>query len=399
MTALKRLLALVVAVAVVALLWLYVPIASSEGTSPGIKAPYRAHENAESSPGTELALALLRRVARGDETLAYKATQVIILWSGRGAKANIARVVRDGTSRVRIEYLPSASSPYQLVICDGNKTWSYVPSKKLAVVQRFNLRLRGPQLPGDEFSQQNLDLLQRNYDVRLLGQALVASREAYSILLLPRHSGNPERRVWIDSQKPLVLRVEEYNSRGELMFLSYYAQITFLADIPDSMFEFAPPEGTRVLAEPDLPELVPPHALRAALGGDILIPSFSAEGYVLEGGAIARLGDMECIHLQYFDGLGTVSFFQAVLPTRSQARLKDAITVEVNETRADLVQRPRTNILRWRVGGRDFFLVGNVDGDTMIKMAESVCAQGKENSQEGIFGSLTERLFLLFFRR
>ncbi|NPV78855.1 MAG: DUF4367 domain-containing protein [Firmicutes bacterium] len=370
---------LLVAVAAVTVLWFQV----TEAAIPDQENP---------------AMAILRRVARESENLRFEGTQVMIYWSPRGAKASIVRIAREGLSKVRIEYLPSADNPYRLFISDGSRIWTYAPSQKIVTSQPVGPRSYSVQFPIEGVYMKNLDLAGENYMVKLLGRAVVAGRRSYAILLSPKYRGNPIRRIWVDSENPVILRTEEFDDNKNLTYLSYFVRIDFPSDIPDGLFDFAPPPGVKVICEKEQPTMVPPQDLRRKFGSDIIFPSFSTLGYSLEGGAPAKLGPVACIHLQYSDGFNVVSFFQTLSADRSRIHLQNAETVEVNGSKADLVEEPRANILRWEADGRNLFLVGNVSKDILIKMAESVKISDGVRRSEGLIEDLASKFLLILTR-
>ena len=374
--------------------------------------------NTSPGSGSDLARALLRAVIERGNEVSFKATQTIILWYPTGSSACITNVVHKAPNLTRTDYLPSATatSGYRVVISDGESTWHYEPS--LGVV--FHMPGTAPdrarrQMPGtgpgtvSAAGGTALALVEANYDISLVSTESLAGRRAHVIKLKPRHPGSPSRRIWVDTEFPFILRTEKYRPNGFMSSLSFYNYIEFSPEIDDSVFKLQVPPGVAIVTLPGAEDLVTLEELRKKAGFAVPVPGFVPAGYILEGGALTRRGDVEVAHVRFTDGLNTISFFVAPPTPRADRRpgppgIADQFDmvslgrqVALDGARGQLADYQDAKLLRWQASGYEFTLIGEVDESLLLQMAESVDAPESQIPAKGPFGGSVIKFFYEFF--
>lgn len=343
---------------------------------------------------------LVKRSMEDGPSVSYEGTQVVVYWFAGGSTACLTRIVHSRPNFTRIEYLPSAGQSYRVVVSDGRFTWRYEPS--LRVVFRSPCPPSGPNRedadgPGKSgpAGDDDFDLLERNYRFTLLGMDYVAGRQTYVIGIIPRREGNPAKKIWVDSQYPLILRSEDYNSDGALYVLSYFLRIKLLKKIPDEIFQFRIPRGVKVIPQPGEEGVLPVERLKGLVSFNISLPGEVPPGYVLKGGRLTDLdSEIKGVHLLYTDGLNTISFFERPLPPgtstgastsagpgatdRAKVIPGGARELKVNGVPAQLSNRNDAKVLHWEVRGYSFALIGDVSDETLMRIAGSVSAPSPE---------------------
>lgn len=80
------------------------------------------------------------------------------------------------------------------------------------------------------FSPGDISLLISNHDVILEGTETVANHFTQVVKVVPRHKGNPSKKLWIDTKTFIPLKKEYYNSDGVLTTQTFYTNIRY--DVP-----------------------------------------------------------------------------------------------------------------------------------------------------------------------
>jgi outer membrane lipoprotein carrier protein len=133
-----------------------------------------------------------------------------------------------------------------LIVGDGRDFWVYYPSNNAQQV------IRAPAAAAGE-SAVNLqaqfigDPVER-FHYTLDGMESVAGRTAHMLTLVPRQRAEYRSlRVWIDERDALARRFEitEHNGTVRRFDLS---NLQVNPSIPDTVFQFTPPEGVRVIS-------------------------------------------------------------------------------------------------------------------------------------------------------
>ncbi len=128
--------------------------------------------------------------------------------------------------------------------------------------------------------------------------------------ILPRLSGNPSRRVYVEAESYIPLRTENTNGEGELVSSTYFEQIEFHRALPHSLFE-APGRGEQISEDPVQRE--GPISLSDAqrsLSFVVSEPDYVPDGYELAAVYLIHKQGQDVALLQWSDGLSLLSLFK-----------------------------------------------------------------------------------------
>ncbi|MGK7310769.1 MAG: LolA family protein [Candidatus Longimicrobiales bacterium M2_2A_002] len=129
-----------------------------------------------------------------------------------------------------------------VIVSDGRYYWMYYPSVDEKQVLRTPRRGQGLDLQAEFIG----DPVER-FDYTYHGTEDVRGRTAHVMTLDPKQAAGYRRmKVWIDATDHLVRRFEITEENGNVRQIELL-DITVNPTLPDSLFEFTPPEGAMVV--------------------------------------------------------------------------------------------------------------------------------------------------------
>jgi sigma-E factor negative regulatory protein RseB len=281
-------------------------------------------------------LELLRRARQAEVVHSYRGVRVTRTFLPGSAMTATAHVLHRRPATTRTEYLSPPALAGTVVLQIGSDRWHRSSSD-----QRWR---HAPAAP--EFD--SLDLLERNYDLRVGAGSLVANRECQLLFISPKHDGNPSKRMWLDRDTGLILRSELLNWRQDDISVSSFERLE--VDPPFSADETRSLLPPRAVESPD----------RGALAFKPLFPRYVPAGYVFTGLTVVPLHGERAAHLRYSDGLNTISLFQApaaAFALRSPRRSRELSYAVV---------------FTWQRGPMSYALMGDIRPTELQRMAASV---------------------------
>lgn len=154
--------------------------------------------------------------------------------SGGKANSSSGTIYIKKTNKYRIE------AGGQIIITDGQTSWSYSPKKKQVIVDNY-------KDDGNTFSPNKfLFNYPQNFYSDLDGDDNVGGIDCYVIKLSPRSSGSVKSaKIWIDKKDYLIRKINIVTSESSNTYS--LKDITLDAGISSSKFSFSPPEGVEVI--------------------------------------------------------------------------------------------------------------------------------------------------------
>ena len=278
---------------------------------------------------------LLRRAEEADKNVDYRGIKTAtVAFGGRNAVATM-KVIHLKPDKTRTIYFAPALLAGIIVIRDGPDGWKYCPKTEVwEPIGQCAMRC------ADVVRREAL----RNYDVRLVGTERVAGREAYVIHALPRCGGEAAHRMWVDRQCYLVIGTQTLTGSGAVVRSSRYASLQINPpDIDPSLFEV---RGK-----------IKPAATRASSPGfKVMKPSYVPSGYRLVATTCLSINGCTCAHLQFANGVNTISIFQHKACKQMPPRK---------------IESKVTNVLTWARGGMEFTIMGDLPRPELQKIADS----------------------------
>lgn len=280
------------------------------------------------------AVEIARRALDADRHVSYRGVKSTIVRVNQVQTTSAIKVVHRMPDMTRKEYFAPSPLAGTIVIqsgreawkCDGcGPLWENVISAKCA--------------PG----RPNCDSAFANYVVELAGSEKIAGRDAYVIRAVPKGNKEPHRTLWVDKKCFLILRTQVETPEGSLLGSSGFTSITINpGNISPSAFVVA----GKV------------ESLRVPAGLDFRVrrPSYLPKGYRLIGLTRESANGHPCAHLQFSNGVNTISLFE-----RKCAEAADA----------PRVPKKLTTVVAWVRDGVLFTLIGEVARAELKKVADS----------------------------
>jgi len=206
-------------------------------------------------------------------------------------------------------------------------------------------------LEAKEIKRKSLNLIFINYKISKLLDGYILARPVYVISLIPRHPGNPRRKVWIDKKTYLPLKEEDYNWRGELISSSFYTEIHFDKRFSKEKFyrDFPQRPRKKVFSQERFLSL---KDLRRKIRFPVSVPHYLPPGYEFQEAVL--ISKERAVKLTYTNGLGVICLFQMPSNIKLRGHLEGA------------------HPLVWEKGGRTFLLMADISRKELIKIAQSV---------------------------
>ena len=282
------------------------------------------------------AVEMFQRSQVSDTHVSYRGMKTVTLSCQGGPTTAVFKVIHLRPSKTRTDYFAPEVLSGVIVIQDGPVIWRYSPS------QSSWRQLHCPNLPLQAtLSQEALE----NFDLRLVGSDRLAGRPVYVIYAVPKCPGEAARRLWIDRENYVVMGTQVESPSGRVVNKSQFTKIEFNpANISPSIFKIS-----GKIEEPAKP--AQPASFK------VLKPTYIPAGYRLIGMGSLTIQQLTCVHLQYSNGVSTISLFE---------RKADP------EPIAPRVDGKLLNVYTWTRGGIHFTLIGSVPRSELRRMAGSL---------------------------
>ena len=304
-----------------------------------------ADGNAAGRAGAQAAGAqLLRRSAAADARCDYRGTKRVAFRGGDEPREMTLRVIHVRPDRTRTEFLGPGRMQGGVRIEIGKEAWRLDP-------RNGEWRRSAPRGP----AAVSLDRLLANYIATEESTDSVAGRRCRVVTIKPKRAGNPSRRVWIDAETNVPLKTQFFGADGNLI-----SEATFV-DI-----QFAVPKSVQVRAPKDVAES---DQQQPTLGFDPVKPSYLPPGYGLVASTALSVRGRASGHLQYSDGLGTISLFEG---RRGSSSEEPGRTGSRGEPRHGRGERESPLALRWEHDDMRFTLIGDISPVELRKIAASL---------------------------
>jgi len=302
-------------------------------------------------------------------------TQALI----EGHERNATAAVRAANGQIRLDY--QAGERRWSVIDDGRRLIRLQPSKRSA------LALPRPRLAIDQ------TLAERNYAVRVAGEAQIAGRPTREFEIAPRSRGPVAWRLWLDRDNDFPLKRERYNVEGRLISGTEFTSLESGVQVPSDIF--AIPAGWKIVEEDGGEKSYSVSELTRQLGFEVVVPRYLPPGYLLQGGYIQVRGRRRhtVAELRYTDGLRLLSVNQRPVGReeagaghgrgrerggRSRGRggrregEEGGFGFGPSREPMTVVERDSEKALRYRGKNRVVVVVGDLTKDQLVRVASSL---------------------------
>ncbi|MCS7253898.1 MAG: sigma-E factor regulatory protein RseB domain-containing protein [Armatimonadota bacterium] len=239
----------------------------------------------------------------------YSGVQKVVFVRGGMRSVWKWRVWHDAAGRSRMELIEPMLGRDSVIISDGKTTWHVIGGGKV-VIQSQDV-FRAPW----EVNAERLDLLLQNYRVNALGKEEICKRECYIVSFEPHYNFNPSRKVWLDADAYIPLKVEDYNPDGTLAWQMEYEEFSIDERISPLLFQPSISKETKIINwgfSRKGPFRI--SELPTNLGFTPLLPASLPSGYTFDKAFVIELPGWQgkpVLHLIYTDGLNVISVFES----------------------------------------------------------------------------------------
>ncbi len=307
---------------------------------------------------------LLSRMGNSKVKLSFRGNQVVI--SFQVPNPNVSRILVSQLipNLGKKEIVSSSGESTEVIIEDGKYQWRYIPAHRLII--------KRPQETPDETRQRtdkNIQLVKKNYYVKVGEKQNLVNRAAFIVTLQPRVENRPRHWIWVDKDSGLPLKTEVYSSEGQLALVSAYSKIDFAPNLTGEDFKLQIPRkaSVREVEEKTNLELTKAEEL---FGEKILIPAYLPSGFILRDITVSFIGGSRRLQLLYSDGLSSISVFQEA----SRGIKGKGILFQKGVRKAGPLFHSRglNKMLSFPSSDRQIMLIGDISEEEISKIARSI---------------------------
>lgn len=255
----------------------------------------------------------------------------------------------DAPHGLRIVVVAPESERGRLCVNEGRDHWEYDPRSNRAV---------HTALPDPEQTVQarlaELERLTERMNAHYVGPESIAGRPAHVVKVFTTE-GLPVKKVWIDHEFYVTLKTQHFDSHGNVKSSAYFTRIDFSPLFAPGLFEFAPPDGAKIVETTGPSSRMPLAEAEEKTGFEAVLPAYLPPGYHFQHDrtTVIDTGGKPTIWLTFSNGADTFSLFQRRESDPSKA-----------------VERKRC--VSWQLAGYRFTLMGTLTPDEAEKVRESI---------------------------
>ncbi len=311
--------------------------------------------------------ALLRASITAPQTVSFVGQLQTIRFSPNRASATIVHIEHLAPDRTRRGFIAPQSLYGDYIITQGITTWEF-DTRHARVITSQN-----PLLDTAVAGTDSMHLVTANYRPILGPRQTIAGHPVISLDLINKFSGERTLRVWIDAKTNLVLKKELYHTNGSLASQTRFEELRYTDRIPKDLFTMTIPPGFTQIAGHDY--IAPSSDVEGLVrdaGFRPVGPRDLPDGFALISGTIGNVGGVRTLHLNYSDGLRTISMFENAKgagPVFGQQRPHG---VKLGATDAQYIEDGSTTLIAWKDHGLNLTLVGGLTLNELLGIAKSV---------------------------
>ncbi|MFC1545174.1 sigma-E factor regulatory protein RseB domain-containing protein [Gemmatimonadota bacterium] len=253
---------------------------------------------------------VLLEILQQQQKIAFVGIRTQTVFSGDPEEEDLVirqRILHAPPDEYRIEYLDRPEGEESYVLTKGEQLFQWVTGGHVHISERSP-----NQTLGLVISDTYLDLLRKNYFIRAEDGEKVAGRSTYEVRIDPHYAGRPSIRAWIDSTYGVPLKLEKYDSRGELQIKFEYQRIGFRARLRVESFSL--PEGAETVTEVRGTEYATPGEFLRETERHAPLSNMLPAGFTLVKIRKGRSRGQEYLQSVYSDGYASLSIFAVTDP-------------------------------------------------------------------------------------
>ena len=335
---------------------------------------------AEASPES---LKILKRIINAEENIAYVGTRLIVMNTSRGTFAREEAVIHQPPEIHVVTVLPILEDGISL------KRGDREPHKDS---ERNRREGRRDERRGDRrrfsldrkrlaiLSQKEVELLAQNYTFDSTPADPIVGQQTDLVTISPRFEARPTKRLYLAHNTGIILRIEDFDSDGNLRFMSVYTHISFEeAAIQQQLAEWHRDEKSPVEKRRRRSQPITLDEAKTVLDNKLIEPTYLPPGFQLLETRYFKHRS-ETVYLRYTDGMLTFTVFESKRKQgngrNSERRSVEHLQIQGTATRHE--KRGPTHILQWLISDLNFTVMGELHQDELIKVAESLILAAKQ---------------------
>lgn len=307
---------------------------------------------------------LLARIGIRAVESSYRGRKMVIDFSRLTSQVTKLNIVYQLGGRERRDYLASRS----VVVVDGDYFYQYQPDKKLVVKKKL------PSEGGyEKLRQENLKQTLVSYELESTPSELIAGRKSHLYEFRPRHPGSrPLRKIWVDVETGLILRMEIYSPDNRLFWLSVFEELDYQPSVSPASFTMPTPSGVRVVESTE-GECLPEEEAEATAGFALALPRYLPFGFVRKCIRARRSSGHGEVQVVYSDGLSLLSLFESSRPgSPGGGAPAGAREVSVGKHEGSLQRAGLVSALSWNASQAHMTILGEVSHEELLRIAGSI---------------------------
>lgn len=251
--------------------------------------------------------------------------------------------------KLRTEILAPPQRKGVLVVNDGRIRYEYFPRLRLV---RYH-----PVAPPAVTRRRRLNalsLLQRNFRIIYAGKERIMDRWAH-VVVVKRPNGRIARRVYVDTQKFVELKIDEFAPSGRPISSRFFVDITFSPVFGPSDFVWVHPSGVRKQLTLYLGEGMTLAEAQARVGYKPRLPTVLPPGFqfLADDVTVPEVEGQKVLWLRFSNGLDTFSLFERLAGPGIARRLP-------------------AGTVTWNANGMNFTLVGSLTPEEFRRIKASI---------------------------
>ncbi len=322
-------------------------------------------------------LEILKRVANAEKEVAYVGTRMIVVNTSRGTVVREESVIHQPPEIHAVTVLPTLEDSRPLKLGDQEPRKSSEQNRRNGRRdegrrdrRRFPLNRR----PIATLSEKEIELLAQNYTFDSVAADPIAGQETDLVTVSPRFEARPTKRLYLARDTGIILRIEDFDSDGNLRSMSVYTQISFETEaIQQKLTERSRDGKSTVEKRRRRSQPITFDEANKVLEGKLIVPTYLPPGFaLLEARYFKHRSDT--VYLRYTDGMLIFTLFESKSKQeRNRNRKREGVQhIQIHGKSARHEKRGPTNILQWSISDLNFTVMGELHRDELVKVAESL---------------------------
>ena len=309
----------------------------------------------------------------------FEAELTAIAFSGDETSVSRFRVKYAYPYRKR-ESLEEQGKARFVVLEDGKYLWSYFPERKIVVKEP----LRKLDSPFPLCPTEDLDLLMKNYRLVIRGPVPTGGIQCRIVEFIPRSEDRPRREFWLEERWNVPVRIRLSSHDGRPAYMLELSKIHWDPELDEEAFGLKVPQDTKVYEVWEKENLTEEETERL-IQSPLVLPRRIPDGYRRHNIVLRMEGPRRCLQVIYTDGLSSFSVFQewpGSGETAQQAEMQHPLQAAAAAPLAR--QYGLMNVVTLPGTGRKAVIVGDIQQDRLIEMAESFRDSLRESLRESL---------------